>query len=131
MIAIDSNEMSLQWGSSQVVHMSALREDAGLVSFQPAPVFNQFKLNAQWIISVCAAGMARSELDVRVQHLQDGSDVLTIVGESQPRAIGGNHVFAYQRFEKHVKIPQEVSADSMGIHFADGILLVCFQRTEI
>ncbi len=132
MISMNSDDMSLQWGPSQVVYMNTLHEDIGsaTVSFEPTPVFNQFTLEHQWVVSVIAAGMLQSEIDVQVEHLQDGGGILTIIGESQPRPMGENHLYAYKRFHKHVKIPRDVLADSKSSNFADGLLLICFRRSK-
>ena len=130
MISINSDEMSLQWGPSQVVYMNMVHEDtdARSISFEPTPVFNQFTLRCKWIVSVIAAGMLQSEIDVQVEHLQDGGNILTIIGESQPRPIGDRQLYTYKRFQKHVKIPRDVIPDSKNSNFADGLLLICFRR---
>jgi HSP20 family molecular chaperone IbpA len=124
MISIDSDEMSLQWGPSQVVYMNMVHEDtsgAGSITFEPTPVFNKYTLRCKWIISVIAAGMLESEIDVQVDHMQDGANILTITGESQPRLIGDRQLYTYKRFQKHVKIPRDVISDSKTSNFADGL----------
>jgi HSP20 family molecular chaperone IbpA len=130
MISMNSDDMSLQWGPSQVVYMNTLHEDtdSASVSFEPTPVFNQFTLKHKWIVSVVAAGMHQSEFDVQVDHLQDVGNILTIIGESQSRPIGENQFYTYKRFHKHVKIPRDVIPDSKSSNFADGLLLICFHR---
>ena len=63
---IDFDEMSLQWGMHQVVFMNTVHNDGdtGSIRFEPTPTFNQYTLDRRWIVSVCAAGMLDSEMDV-------------------------------------------------------------------
>ena len=130
MIHIDSNEMSLQWGSSQVVHMNAFVEDpeSRNICFESTPVFNQFTSNDKWTISISAAGLLESEINASLKHLQDGSDVLVITGESQPRPITETHTYLYKKFQKRIQLPRDVIADSKTSGFSNGILIVSFHR---
>ena len=127
MICIDNDEMSLQWGPSQVVFMNALDEDEkGIIRLHPTPVFNLLTLKNKWVLSVSAAGLLQSELDIRVEHMQDGTNVLVITGESEPRKIGENQWYSYKRFQKNVRLPQNVIPDSKSSSFTDSLLLLTF-----
>ena len=130
MIFMDLNENSLQWGESQVIHMNKFVEmedgDTGTICFESTPVFNQFKFKDSWGITVSAAGLFESEIDARVEHLQDGNDVLVITGESQPRPINEKHTYLYKKFQKSVFLPCSVIPSSKDTGFSNGILFVSF-----
>ena len=125
---IDFDEMSLQWGMHQVVFMNTVHNDGdtGSIRFEPTPTFNQYTLDRRWIVSVCAAGMLESEMDVRIEHLQDGVNVLVISGESKPRPIGEDRLYLYKRFQKSLRLPSDALPGSMVSSFASGLMLIMF-----
>ena len=128
MIFIDLNEMSLQWGESQVIHMNKIVEDTetGTICFESSPVFNQYKSENSWCIAVSAAGLLESEINARVEHLQNGNDVLVITGESQPRTFYEKHTYRCKKFQKSMFLPRDVVVGSKKVGFSNGILIVSF-----
>jgi hypothetical protein len=98
-----------------------------MISFTPTLVFHQFTLKSRWVVSMCAAGMLQSEFDIRIEHLQDGVDLLVITGESQPRPIGEQQPYSYKLFQKNIRPPKDaLIAGSKTSNFADGLLLIAF-----
>jgi hypothetical protein len=89
MIFFAQNEMSLEWGESQVVHMNQFVQDpqTQTVCFESTPSFNVGKFKCTWNLAVSVTGLLETKLQT-VDHLQNGDNVLIVTGESKSRPIG-------------------------------------------
>ena len=130
MFVFDMNDGSLQWGHDQVMtNKNELMETMdGEVSIDLAPVFNKKNTPKAFVISACVAGMRSSEVQVRVDHLQDSSNVVVISGESERRRAGEATAYRHRCFQMSFALPPDASADSKTVHFDEGFLVVEFKK---
>ena len=129
MLLFDHNDGSLEWGDDQVMYQNDIIQDVdGGVRIELKPVINKKDLGKTLIVTVCAAGVQESEIQTRIEHLQEGWNVLIISCESTPRKIGEGKTFVFTGFQKSIHIHSNVCVDSMSKHFCDGLLVVSFNK---
>ena len=130
MLFFDLDTGSMQWGCDQVVHLNKISEDAdGVVCIELKPSYNKSENpTSTFVVTACVAGMRDGEIQARVDHLQDGTNVLVFSGESVPRPAGKGKMVVYKTFQNTMGIPRDVRLDSMSSHFSDGLLVVSFDK---
>jgi HSP20 family molecular chaperone IbpA len=85
-------------------------------------------LKDSWNLSVNAAGLLEFEITTRVDHLQNGDNILVVQGESQPRMINEKLTYVYKKFQKGFALPRNVMIDTKSHGFTNGILIISFQK---
>ena len=131
MFLFDDNDGSLHWGCDQIMHKNNIYEiTEGRVSITVAPVFNMKNTPKICSVSCCVAGMRESEIQANVEHLQDGTDVLVIRGESEQRATGRGVVYQHAIFQRTFILPKDTDIESKSVYFHEGLLIVSFDKLK-
>ena len=129
MFLFDDNDGSLHWGNDQVMFKNTIYEiTEGDVNIKIAPIFNIKSTDKTCVITLCAAGIKESEIEVRVEHLQDGSDVAVISGKSDGRGDGISVTYQHPRFQSTFTLSKNVNVGSMSKYFHCGLLIVSFDK---
>ena len=124
------NDGTVQWGLDQVMmsRNEILETMDGHVSIDLAPVFNKKDTPRAFVVSGCVAGMRASEVQVRVDHLQDNTDVVVISGESSGRLTGAFTKYRHPCFQMSFTLPRDVCVENRTVQFDEGLLVVEFAK---
>jgi HSP20 family molecular chaperone IbpA len=100
----------------------------GTVRLLVAPVFSKKNTSKTFVTYCCMAGIRRDEITVRVDHLQDGSDVVIIQGQGAERSGATGTVYEHKVFRGTFTLPKDVDIGSQSVHFHEGLLIVSFNK---
>ena len=133
MFVFDMNNGSVEWGRDQVMMCKneIMETMDGSVSIELAPVFNKKDTPKAFVVSCCAAGMRASEVQVRVEHLQDNTDVLVVSGEGGARQAAKFTKYRHPCFQMSFALPRDVCVDSRTVQFDEGLLVVEFKKQQL
>ena len=114
------------------MYKNDVSEDAdGTVRLLVAPIFSRKNASRTFVVYCCMPGIKREDIRVRIEHLQNGSNVIVMEGEGSERPGADGTVYEHKVFRGTFALPEGVVIESRSEHFHEGLLMVSFgKKTE-
>jgi len=128
---LDGNDDTFHWGDQIMYKTSIFEGEDGTVRLWVAPSFSKLDTPKTFAVYCCMAGIRRDEITVRVDHLQNGSNVIVMEGQGAERPGAANTVYEHKVFRGTFTLPNNVDIGSRSEHFHEGLLMVSFSKVSI
>lgn len=110
---------------------SIFEGDDGIVRLWVAPSFGKIDTPGTFAAYCCMAGIRRDEITVRVDHLQNGSNVIVMEGRGAERSGANGTAYEHKVFRGTFTLPDGVIIESRSEHFHEGLLIVSFNKETV